>query len=148
MVREPAHDRLRETRRRLLQRVDLQVEARRRGARTRCDAALAAEASAGIRPRHAPSGIRTADLGQSPVCREEVRLRNASSSMVYTLHRAMSLELAAVLVTSLLEMGGLVFLASPLYRTRGMEADDAALYLQGGRVEEILREMRAELAAR
>jgi hypothetical protein len=80
--------------------------------------------------------------------RQEVRLRNASSSMVYTLHRAMSLELAAVLVTSLLEMAGLVFLASLLYRTRGTEADDAALYLQGGRVEEILREMRAELAAR
>jgi hypothetical protein len=61
----------------------------------------------------------------------------------------MSLELAAILVTSLLEMGGLVFLGVILHRMRDkMDADDAALDLQGRRVEEILREMRAELVRR
>jgi hypothetical protein len=61
----------------------------------------------------------------------------------------MSLELAAILVTSLLEMAGLVFIGGLLYRVRGkIEADDAALYLQGKRVEEVLREMRAELLRR
>ena len=58
----------------------------------------------------------------------------------------MSPELLAILVTSILEMGGLVVLGVILYRIWGkMEADDAALYLQGRRVEEILREMRSEL---
>jgi hypothetical protein len=58
----------------------------------------------------------------------------------------MSLELAAILATSLLEMAGLVVLGTMLYRMWGkIEADDAALYLQGGRIEEVLREMRREL---
>jgi hypothetical protein len=61
----------------------------------------------------------------------------------------MSLELIAVLITSLLELTGLVFLGSLLYRTRSkMDADDAALYLQGKRLEEVLREMRGELLGR
>jgi len=61
----------------------------------------------------------------------------------------MSLELTAVLVTSLLEIAGLVFLASLLHKTRRkMEADDAVLSLQGRRIEEVLREMRAELLRR
>ena len=58
----------------------------------------------------------------------------------------MSLELAAVLVTSLVEIAVLAFVSSLVYRTRDkMEADDAALYLQGRRIQEVLREMRAEL---
>ena len=58
----------------------------------------------------------------------------------------MSLELAAILITSLLEMGGLIVLGTMLYRMWGkVEADDAALYLQGRRIEEVLREMRGEL---
>jgi len=61
----------------------------------------------------------------------------------------MSLELAAILITALLEMTGLVILGGLLYRVREkVEADDAALYLQGKRVEEVLREMRAELVNR
>lgn len=58
----------------------------------------------------------------------------------------MSLELAAVLVTSLLELAGVVYIASLVYRLREKtDVDDAALYLQSKRVEEVLREMRAEL---
>jgi len=58
----------------------------------------------------------------------------------------MSPEIIAILVTSLLEVAALVFLASLVHSTRGkIEADHAALYLQGRRVEEVLREMRAEL---
>ena len=58
----------------------------------------------------------------------------------------MSLELIAILATSAFEMGGLIFLGILLYRTRSkVEADDAALYLQGHRIEQVLKEMRAEL---
>jgi hypothetical protein len=58
----------------------------------------------------------------------------------------MSVELAAVVVTALLEMAGLVIMGRMLYRMRDkIEADDAALYRQGRRVEEVLRQMRAEL---
>jgi hypothetical protein len=61
----------------------------------------------------------------------------------------MSLELAAIVVTSLLEVSALVFMGMTL---RGLwsktEADDAALYLQAKRVEEVVREMRAELLRR
>jgi len=61
----------------------------------------------------------------------------------------MTLELAAVLVTALLEVSGLVILGAMLYRMRDkMDADDASLYLQGKRVEEVLREMRRELVTR
>jgi len=58
-------------------------------------------------------------------------------------------RIGAVLITALLEMTGLVILGGLLYRVREkVEADDAALYLQGKRVEEVLREMRAELVNR
>ena len=61
----------------------------------------------------------------------------------------MTLELAAVLVTALLELTGVVILGGMLYRMRDkMGADDAGLYLQGKRVEEVLREMRRELVTR
>jgi len=61
----------------------------------------------------------------------------------------MSLDLAAVLITSLLELTGVVYIATLVHRTRDkMDADDAALYLQGRRVEEVLREMRSELLRR
>jgi len=61
----------------------------------------------------------------------------------------MTLELAAVLVTALLELTGVVILGGMLYRMRDkMDADDASLYLQGKRVEEVLREMRRELVTR
>ena len=54
----------------------------------------------------------------------------------------MSAELIAVLATSLIEV---TFLGSILYRMyTKMNADDAALYLQGRRIEEILKEMRQE----
>ena len=62
---------------------------------------------------------------------------------------AMSLELVAILVTSLLELGGLVVLGTMLYRMWGKrEADDASIHLQGRRIEEVLREMRGELVRR
>jgi hypothetical protein len=49
-------------------------------------------------------------------------------------------EPIAILVTSLIEV---TFLGSILYRMyANMNADDAALYLQGRRIEEILKEMR------
>jgi hypothetical protein len=52
-------------------------------------------------------------------------------------------ELIAILVTSLIEV---TFLGSILYRMRDkINADDAALNLQGHRIEEVLKEMRAEL---
>ncbi len=54
----------------------------------------------------------------------------------------MSAELIAILVTSLIEV---TFLGSILYRMyTKMNADDAAIYLQGRRIEEILNEMRQE----
>ena len=61
----------------------------------------------------------------------------------------MTLELAAVLITALLELTGVVILGGMLYRMRDkMDADDASLYLRGKRVEEVLREMRRELINR
>src|SRR5439155_18471661 len=60
-----------------------------------------------------------------------------------------SVDLTAVLVTALLEFAGLVYIAKLLHSSRDkMDADDDALYLQGRRVEEVLREMRAELLRR
>ena len=54
----------------------------------------------------------------------------------------MSTELIAILLTSLIEV---TFLGSILYRMyTKMNADDAALYLQGRRIEEILKEMKQE----
>lgn len=61
----------------------------------------------------------------------------------------MNLELVAILVTSLLELSGLMILGRMLYKLSSKtEADDAALYLQGKRVEGVVREMRAELLSR
>lgn len=55
----------------------------------------------------------------------------------------MSSELIAILATSLIEV---TFLGTILYRMRDkMDADDAVLYLQGRRIEEVLKEMRGEL---
>lgn len=55
----------------------------------------------------------------------------------------MSPELIAILATSLIEV---TFLGTILYRMRDkMDADDAALNLQGRRIEEVLKEMRGEL---
>ena len=57
--------------------------------------------------------------------------------------------IAAIIVTSLLELAGVVYVARLVHLARDkMDADDAALYLQGKRVQEILREMRAELRTR
>ena len=57
----------------------------------------------------------------------------------------MSIELIAVLATSLIEV---TFLGAMLYRMyTTMGADDAALYLQGRKVEEILRQMRENQAS-
>jgi hypothetical protein len=54
----------------------------------------------------------------------------------------LSAELIPIFVTSLIEVA---FLGSILYRmSTKMDADDAALYLQGRRIEEILNEMRQE----
>ena len=54
-----------------------------------------------------------------------------------------------IFVTVLLEFAGLVYIAKLVHSTRDkMDADDAALYLQGRRVQEVLREMRAELLRR
>jgi hypothetical protein len=54
--------------------------------------------------------------------------------------------IAAVLLTSLVEA---VFLGAVLHRMRDkIDADDDAPYLQGKRIAEVLREMRAELLRR
>ena len=56
----------------------------------------------------------------------------------------MSIELIAILATSLIEV---LFLGTLLYRMyTKMGADDAALYLQDCKIEEILRAMRDEQA--
>ncbi len=65
----------------------------------------------------------------------------------------MSIELTATLATAALQMAGLIAIGVMTYRTgrilervsEKMNADDAALFLQGRRVEEILKEMRQEL---
>ena len=55
----------------------------------------------------------------------------------------------AIGVTTLLELAGVMWIASIARESRmKMDGDDAALYLQGRRVEEVLREMRAELLRR
>jgi hypothetical protein len=57
---------------------------------------------------------------------------------------ALSTEVIAILVTSLIEI---TYLSAILYRMyTKMNADDAALYLQGRKIEEVLKEMRGELA--
>jgi hypothetical protein len=61
----------------------------------------------------------------------------------------MSTELLATLVTSTIQIAGLVILGTMLRRMGGkMDADDAALFLQGRPVEEVIREMRETLRNR
>jgi hypothetical protein len=57
----------------------------------------------------------------------------------------MSTELIAILVTCLTCLIEIVFLGSILYRMyTKMGADDAALHLQGRKLEEVLRAMARE----
>jgi hypothetical protein len=59
----------------------------------------------------------------------------------------LSTELIAILVTAFLQSVGIVILGFMLYRMRTkMDADDAAIFLQGRRIEEVTKEMRASLA--
>jgi hypothetical protein len=63
----------------------------------------------------------------------------------------LGIDLIAILITSFIEvtfLGSILyFLGSILYRMYyKMSADDAALYLQGRRIEEILKEMRRDPA--
>jgi hypothetical protein len=59
---------------------------------------------------------------------------------------ALSAELIAILVTSLIEVTEVGLVGWLLYRTyTKMGADDAALYLQGRKIEEILKEMQQSL---
>lgn len=61
----------------------------------------------------------------------------------------MSAELLAILITSTIQIAGLLILGTMMFRMgRKMDADDAALFLQGRRVEEVLREMRETLRNR
>jgi hypothetical protein len=61
----------------------------------------------------------------------------------------MTPELLAILITSTIQIAGLVILGTMLLRMgRKMDADDAALFLQGRRVEEVIREMRETLRNR
>jgi hypothetical protein len=61
----------------------------------------------------------------------------------------MSTELLAILIASTIQIAGLVILGTMLLRMgHKMGADDAGLFLQGRRVEEILREMRETLRNR
>jgi hypothetical protein len=57
-----------------------------------------------------------------------------------------SAELIAIIVTSFIEVTELSFVAWMAYRMNTkMAADDAALYLQGRRIEDVLKEMRQSL---
>jgi hypothetical protein len=61
----------------------------------------------------------------------------------------MTPELLAILITSTIQIVGLVILGTMLLRMgQKMDADDAALVLQGRRVEEVIREMRETLRNR
>ncbi len=65
----------------------------------------------------------------------------------------MSTELLAILITSAFQLAvavaGFVILGTMLRRMSGkMDADDAAMFLQGRRVEEVIREMRETLRNR
>ena len=61
----------------------------------------------------------------------------------------MSTELLAILIASTIQIAGLVILGTMLLRVgQKMDADDAALFLQGRRVEEVIREMRETLRNR
>jgi hypothetical protein len=57
-----------------------------------------------------------------------------------------SLELIVIIVTSLIELTELTFVALMAYRMNSkMAADDASLFLQGRRIEDVVREMRESL---
>jgi hypothetical protein len=61
----------------------------------------------------------------------------------------MSTELLATLIASTIQIAGLVILGTMLLRVgQKTGADDAALFLQGRRVEEVIREMRETLRNR
>ncbi len=61
----------------------------------------------------------------------------------------MSTELLAILIASTIQIAGLVILGTMLLRMgQKIDADDAAFFLQGRRVEEVLREMRETLRNR
>jgi len=61
----------------------------------------------------------------------------------------MSLDVVIVVVVSLVEIAGLVYIAKQGRGIRDkMDADDAAIYLQGRRIEDVLREMRGEQLGR
>jgi hypothetical protein len=58
----------------------------------------------------------------------------------------MTLDIIAIVIATVLQIAGLGFIA---YQVRKMDnrmiADDAAIYLQGRQVQQILREMRETL---
>jgi hypothetical protein len=60
----------------------------------------------------------------------------------------MSTELLAILIASTIQIAGLVLLGTMLLRMGEKDADDAALFLQGRRVDEVIREMRETLRNR
>jgi cell division protein FtsL len=61
----------------------------------------------------------------------------------------MSVELIAILITALIAIvSWAIEIAYLIHMTRKMNADDAAIYLQGRKIEEILRAMRESDAAR
>ncbi len=61
----------------------------------------------------------------------------------------MSTELLAILIASTIQIAGLVILGTMLLRMgQKIDADDAAFFLQGRRVEEVIREMRETLRNR
>jgi len=63
---------------------------------------------------------------------------------------ALSLDVViVVVVVSLVEIAGLVYIAKQGRGIRDkMDTDDAAIYLQGRRIEDVLREMRSEQLGR
>ncbi len=59
----------------------------------------------------------------------------------------MSIELLAILATAAFQSILILIALVMLYRIGQMqEADNAALYLQGRRIQEVVREMREELS--
>ena len=58
----------------------------------------------------------------------------------------MDYNLLTVVIGTLIELACLLYIARLARTTKDkMDADDAALYLQGRRIEDVLREMRGEL---
>jgi hypothetical protein len=60
----------------------------------------------------------------------------------------MSTELLAILIASTIQIAGLVILGTMLLRMGQKDVDDAALFLQDRRVDEVIREMRETLRNR